>query len=209
MKQISLALMCLGLLACSDANGQDKGQSKAQMQEQATAISANQLTADWIVDTAKSSLSFSGNQSGEAFTGEFGKFDVVINFDPDDLANANVVVSIDMNSADANDAERTDALPGKEWFYVKKFPKAEFAATDFKNIEGKKFEAKGNLTIKDITQAIILPFTLKIENSHAVMDAKLSLNRNTYKIGTGMWASDDWVGHDITVTIHLEADLNK
>ncbi len=194
----------LGLLACSDASGQANETPKPV--PVAKSAAAPTIGANWTVDKTKSSLSFSGSQSGEVFTGTFGSFDAVINFDPDNLGNANVVVTIDTNSADAGEAERTDALPGKEWFYVKKFPLAKFIAADFKHLGGDNYQASGNLTIRDITTKIVLPFTLKLDNTRAVMDAKLTLNRTAYKIGTGMWASADWVGHDIAVNIHVEAD---
>ena len=207
MKHLSVFVGFLGLLACSDATGQ--AEEAPKITPQATAVEKAEIspviTANWAVYKAKSTLSFSGNQSGEAFTGKFENFDAVINFNPDDLATAKVVVTIDTNSADANDAERTDALPSKEWFYVKKFPVAMFKASELKHVQADKYEAKGNLTIRDITQEIVLPFNLKIEDGHATMDATFTLNRTAYKVGTGMWASEDWVGHDVAVNVHIEA----
>jgi len=211
MKHLSVFVGFLGLLACSDATGQ--AEEAPKITPQATAVAKAEIsptiTANWTMDKTKSTLAFSGNQSGEAFTGKFENFDAVINFNPNDLAAAKVVVTIDTNSADAGKAERTDALPSKEWFYVKKFPVAKFVSDDFKLLESDKYTAKGNLTIRDITQEIVLPFTLKVKNGRATMDAAFTLNRTAYKIGTGMWASEDWVGHDIAVNVHLEADQNK
>ena len=211
MRRLALFVGFLGLLACSDASGKaeeaPKGTPKAA--PVIKTVTPPITTANWTVDKTKSSLGFSGSQSGEAFTGAFSDFDAAINFDPADLGSANVVVTIDTNSADAGEAERTDALPGKEWFYVKKFPIAKFEASKFKHIDGEKYEAVGKLTIRGITQKIALPFTLKIENERATMDAKLTLNRTAYKIGTGMWASEDWVGHDVAVNIHIDANQNK
>lgn len=199
MKRLSIVIGFLGLLACSDASGHEKEQS------QSISKTKEQIVSNWTVDKSKSTLTFSGIQSGEIFTGLFSDFDSVINFDPDDLENAKVVVTIDMNSAETGDLESTNALPSKEWFYIKKFPVAKFETSDFKHLGGDKYEAQGNLSIRGITQSINLPFTLKIENGYASMDAALNIKRTNFQIGTGMWASKDWVEHNIGVNVHLEA----
>ncbi len=203
MQRLSLIFGLFGLLACNTACVQ------AQDQQLNTTSEVEKNAAGWTVDKAKTTLSFSGIQSGEAFTGSFADFDAVINFDPNDLTNAKVVVTIDMNSANTDDAESTNALSGKEWFNVRKFPTAKFEAADFTYLENDRYEAKGSLTIRGIKQNINLPFTLKIENGYANMDAGLNLNRTAYKIGTGMWASKDWVEHSIAVKVHLEAQNNQ
>ncbi len=203
MRVLGILITCAVLLAYGQANGQVSQQvlEGVRVDEQSNTL--------WAVNKTKSRLLFSGNQGGEVFTGSFGEFDAVIDFNPDDLAKAKVDVIINMDSAEAGDAERTDALPGKDWFYVKKFPVAKFEAADFEHLGGDKYVVKGSLTIRDIRKKLDLPFTLKIENGNAVMDAKLTLNRTAYKIGTGMWASEAWVSHDIIVNIHLEAQQNK
>lgn len=203
MRRLSFFIGFIGLLACGDANvhAQDPQPHKTDNIEQ--------NISGWTVNKAKSTLAFSGVLSGEAFTGSFADFDAAINFDPDNLATATVVVIIDMNSAETDDVESTNALPGKEWFNIRKFPTAKFEATDFKYLGGDSYEAKGGLSIRGITKSINLPFTLKIENGYANMDAALNLNRTTYKIGTGMWASKDWVEHVIAVRVHLGAQQNK
>ncbi|MCF6220837.1 MAG: YceI family protein [Robiginitomaculum sp.] len=205
MKRLSVFIGFVGLMAGSNANGQNPSQTVVANVTSEQIISGEQTLSGWAVDKTKSTLGFSGKQSGAAFTGSFGDFEASINFDPDNVAAANVAVTIIMNSATTDDSESTNALPGEEWFDVKKFPVAKFEASDFKHLQDDKYEAKGNLTIRNVTQKIVLPFKLKIENKRAIMDAQLSLDRTAYKVGTGMWASKDWVEHDIVVDIHLEA----
>ena len=59
--------------------------------------------------------------------------------------------------------------------------------------------------MRGVTQDVVLPFTLVITDGIAVMDATLALDRSAYKVGIGMWAGDDWVGHQVDVKIHLTA----
>ncbi len=161
--------------------------------------------ANWIVDKAASSLSFSGEQTGEKFTGSFANFDVAINFNPDDLASAKIVATIDLTSADAGDKDRNGALPGKEWFFVKKFPTAKFETTSLSHKGGNTYLATGQLTIRGTAKTVHLPFTLDIENGEATMQGQLSLNRRDYNIGTGMWKDEDWVKHNVDVQLVINA----
>ena len=191
-----IAILSLG--ACSDQG--------AQAQTAVPTSAAPSLQAGWSVDKAKSVLSFSAEQGGEDFTGTFEVFDAQIKFSPDDLASAKVIVDITLASADAGDIERTEALPGKDWFYVKKFPKAKFETTGFTHKGGVQYEAAADLTIRGITKSVTLPFTLTIDDGHASMQGSLSLNRRDYNVGSGMWESEEWAGHQVTVSIVLEAE---
>jgi len=193
-------IAALALSACGDQS--------ATAQTATQAPKTSNASTHWTMDKSKSVLSFSAVQSGEAFTGTFERFDAQISFDPNNLAAANVVVSVDLKSADAGDMERTEALPGKEWFYVKKFPTAKFETTSFTHKGGTSYEAAADLTIRGTTQQIVLPFTLAIEGGHASMLGSLTLNRRDYNVGTGMWKSEDWADHSVGVNIALEADLS-
>ena len=199
MRILAINFVCMALLACSPANGQDAAQPRGQDPA---------WVANWAVDKNKSTLSFTGVQTGETFTGQFTNFDARIKFDPDHLSTAKVMVSIDMASADGGDGERTEALPGKDWFFVKKFPTAQFFAADFTHSGGDQYLAKGRLTLRAVQKNVHLPFSIKIENGHALMDGTLELNRQDFGVGGSMWKNEDWVAHKVKVNVHIEADKN-
>lgn len=163
--------------------------------------------SNWAVDKSTSSIAFSGEQTGEKFTGSFANFDVQITFSPDDLAGAKIVAVIDLASVDAGDKDRNGALPGKEWFFVKKFPTAKFETTGFKHLGGNKYETTGQLTIRGAAKTVTLPFTLDINNGKAVMAGQLNLNRRDFNIGTGMWKDQDWVKHNVGVQVAINAKI--
>jgi len=171
----------------------------------ARAQDGSQAHTNWAVDKTTSSISFSGVQTEEIFTGSFADFDVQISFSSDDLAGAKVVAEIDLASADAGDKDRNGALPGKEWFFVKKFPTAKFEATGFKHLGGNQYETTGQLTIRGTAKTISLPFTLDIKNGQAVMQGQVTLNRRDYNVGTGMWKDEAWVDHNIGVQVVIKA----
>ena len=55
--------------------------------------------AIWKVDTSRSTLKFSGTQTGNVFQGAFNRFTAAIDFDPDHLERSSIRVTIDLASA--------------------------------------------------------------------------------------------------------------
>jgi polyisoprenoid-binding protein YceI len=163
----------------------------------------------WRVDYDKSHLTFAGEQAGKPFTGEFGAYIAKIDMDPADPKNAKIDVTIQMKTAKTGDKQRDTALPGKDWFDVEISPEAVFTSADVKKIDETHFEAKGTLTIKHITQDVTLPFVLSKEGEAVRAKGDLVINRTTYSVGTGEWASEEWVAHKVTIGIDVLASQDK
>lgn len=191
-----LSLTCAAIILCACA---DQGVQKAQ------AAAGDDFSANWAMMDAKSTLSFTSDYDGEAFTGHFSKFTTQIKFDADDLAHAKVIATIDLSSVDANDAERTAALPGKDWFYVKSFPQAIFEAENFTHMGENTYQANGTLTLRGVSKPLVLDFTLDIDGGEADMKGTAHLNRRDFDIGRGMWKSDEYIPHIVDVKISLHA----
>ena len=159
----------------------------------------------WTVDGDTSRLGFVGTQVGTPFEGAFTRFDAEILFDPDDLENAVVTVVIDVASFDSGSAERDDTAMGSEWFDSETFPEARFETSGFTATGDGAYEATASLTIRDVSQSLVLPFTLTIDGDTARMSGEVPLDRRDFDLGTGQWAGADLVGHDVTVTVDLTA----
>jgi len=183
--------------------GNDASTQPAVTQE--TSAVEQPSSHDWNVDYGASSLSFTGTQTGNKFTGKFEKFDAKIRLNPEDLSTAIIEVSIDMSSAKTGDRQRDDAIPGKDWFDVKMFPKAQFLSSSIVRVEGDEYSVAGTLTIRDISKDVSLPFTVKIEGDEAMATGGLSVQRNGFGIGQGQWASDEWVKFDVGIDFTINA----
>jgi len=197
MKQIGFVIALGCLTGCSP--------SGAQAQNVSPSSEASKIKSNWVVDQTASSLSFSSEMNGDAFSGSFGNFTADIRFDPENLSDARIHVSVDMASADAKDEERNDALPGKEWFSVKTFPNAVFTAETVNKTGENDFEAVGNLTIRDVTKPVTLQFNLIIDGNLAKANAQMSIDRSDFGVGSGMWKSEDWVVHNVDVSVVIMA----
>ncbi|CAP55424.1 YceI family protein [Gluconacetobacter diazotrophicus] len=169
------------------------------------APTAPALAAEWTIDPAHSTITFTGTQTGAAFTGHFKRFGGTIIFDPAHPDAGHALVTIDVASAVTGDRQRDEALPGADWFNVAAFPKATFEATHFQSRGGNAYTAQGELSIRGVGQPETLPFTLDITGTTAHAKGHLTLIRSPFGIGQGPWASGQWVALDVGVDIDVTA----
>lgn len=161
--------------------------------------------AEWSVQNAKSHLGFSGTQTGVPFQGSFGKWTAAISFDPAHPETGHVTVVVDMASAQTGDTQRDTALPQPEWFDAQKFPQARFEATRFVAKGGNAYEAPGKLTIRDVSEDLVLPFTLTTTGDQAEARGHITLMRVGFGVGQGPWAAGDNVALEVGVDIDIVA----
>lgn len=205
MKLFAIPLITAFLAAssCSQA-----AEPTAKLLEDPISVAASNsgLNGNWQIVIADSHVKFTATQQGTEFTGAFETFDALINFKEDAIEDASVTANIDLGSVSAGDKDRDGSLPGKDWFYVKKFPKAVFQSDDFIKIDGNNYEARGTLTMKDKSQPLTLPFILDITGGKAEMAGRVTLDRTLWNVGTGAWATDEWVSTDVTVDVKISAE---
>lgn len=159
----------------------------------------------WAILPDISRLEFDAVLYNAPFTGTFRKFGGTIVFDPENLADARADITIDMNAVVTGDSDRDKNIAGAEWFDAGKFPAARYVATKFEKGDGDNYVAIGDLTVRDQTMPVIIPFTLTIANGTAHMQSELTLDRTNFGVGQGQWADESTVGHDVKVRIDLKA----
>lgn len=196
MKRLAAASLLSLLAACGEA---------PSAPATADGAAAAKPAGAWTVDYAESRLGFSATQTGKSFDGEFEKYDATIVFDPADLSKTSIDVAVDMTSAKTGDKQRDTALPGSDWFKAKDFPSARFQSSNVEETGAGAYVAHGSLTIRDATKNIDLPFTLAIDGDTAKASGGLTLLRTDFGVGQGDFATDEWVGLDVKVTVEITA----
>lgn len=172
---------------------------------------AQQTVQGWRIIPAESHLEFEGTQMGAPFKGSFGSFDGKIDFDPANLPASKADITIQMDSVDATSTDRNKYLRMADWFNVAKFPEARFVTTAIeKGLDTNQYVAKGNLTIRDVTLPVILPFTLMIMTTDsgekiARMTGETAINRLDFGVGQGQWSDVKSVGNQVKLRVKLEA----
>ena len=168
------------------------------------------IAADWKLDTSKSTLGFSGTQTGNAFEGKFSSYSAAIAFDPDHLDTSHISVTVDLASAVTGDTQRDTALPGKTWFDTAEFPQAKFDADSIRKTGVGSYEASGKLTLRGVTRPLVLPFTLDINGAAAHAKGHVSLLRGDFGVGQGgPWSSGQWVALEVNVDVDIVAERSN
>lgn len=158
----------------------------------------------WTTDAATSTLTYAASADGEPFTGTFKSFDAAITFDPADLPGSTFDVSIDLASADSGNPDRDETLQTEEFFNTQKQPKARFKAAEFIGSAPGKFTANGTLELNGVTRPVALVFTWKADAKTATLVGETVLDRTQFNVGTGDWADDTTITHQVVVKTTLQ-----
>lgn len=147
-------------------------------------------TRNWIIDPAHSNINFSIRHLViSTVTGSFNVFSgTLLTPQHDNFDSAFITLIIDVYSIDTNNTERDEHLKSPDFFNADEFPQIEFRSASFKHIEGDNYKLGGPLTIKGITNDVILDvlFGGEAKDGFGVMRAGLEItgviNRNDFDI---------------------------
>lgn len=149
--------------------------------------------------TAGSSLGFSGKYQGEAFNGSFPGFATTFTFDPAQLANAKLSVTIPLATATTRNADYDGELRGASFFNSAKFPQARYTATKFRSLGGNKYAADGTLSLRGVNKPVTLTFTWT-PGAKPVLSGTAVVKRLDFGVGGGDWADTSVIPNEIKVT---------
>lgn len=157
----------------------------------------------WEGDQRAGSLQFTAIQAGAKFTGAFKRFTVRLEFDARDPAQGKLHVTVPTASVDTADAERDEIIRSVDFFWTGEYPEAVFHAKGFER-DGAGFVARGELTIRGITQTASVRFGLKPSGKRLAMTGSSELRRLPFGIGQGEWESTEWIGDEVGVRFDLK-----
>ena len=156
----------------------------------------------WTV-AAESHLGYELLFAGSEVDGEFTGFDARIQFDPEMLDTSRFLVVVDLQFIETEDEEHSTALRGPEFFEIDVFPVARFEAAEFRHIAANQFEGTGQLTIRDRTLPLVLPFSFDTNGAGATLAGEVVISRLEFGVGKGDWQFTDWMDEFVTVRYQL------
>jgi polyisoprenoid-binding protein YceI len=162
-------------------------------------VAASPVVAADYVQAPGSVLAFAGTYEGEAFTGRFPGFVTRFSFDPAQLANAKLDVTIPLATASTGNSDYDGEMRGSSFFNAAKFPQAHYTATSFRALGGNNFVANGTLNLRGVSKPVALTFTWT-PGAQPVLSGKASVNRLDFGVGQGDWAETDLVPNAIAVS---------
>lgn len=168
------------------------------------ALALPAMAKGWQTISAHSALTFTNTYQNVEYTGQFRRFDAVINYEPSDLAHAKFDVTIDITSLDTQNGERDQTALGADFFDTAKFPRAHFTTTAFRKAADGKVIADGMLTLRGVSKPVALTVSFKPNGNTATLDVTAQLKRLDFGIGAGQWADPSMIGNGVSVHGHLQ-----
>ncbi|MBO6794473.1 MAG: polyisoprenoid-binding protein [Balneolaceae bacterium] len=181
----------------------------------AAPIMAQDATA-WTVDKSHSSIKFEVRHFFSNVPGAFHEYDANIHFDPNNLDDSKLDVTIQVASVDTENERRDGHLRTPDFFNAEEWPTMSFTSNSIEKVGDNQFVAKGELTIKDVTKDFEMPFTLLGVMDHprregvkiAGFSSEFMLKRNDFGVGTGDYISDAVIGNEVNVKLNVEVNSN-
>ena len=119
------------------------------------------LNGDWEFDPAHTRIGFSARHAMvTTVRGSFNEFSATATFDPANPAATTAEVSVDVASIDTRSEQRDGHLRSGDFFDVENYPEITFVSSKVEEVDENAFAVTGELTIRDITQELMIPIAL-------------------------------------------------
>jgi polyisoprenoid-binding protein YceI len=171
----------------------------------------------FALDQAHSSIGFSVRHLVISKTkGSFHDAVANVMYDKKDITKSSVDVTIKVASIDTDNEDRDNHLKSPDFFDVEKFPEMTFKSKSIKKSKD-GFVAVGDLTIRDVTKEIELPFKIlgivddPWGNTKMGVEAGITIDRRDYGltwskvVETGALV----VGNEVEILLSLEFGKEK
>ncbi len=161
-------------------------------------MSAPAMAADYV-QAPGSTLVFASQYDGETFTGSFPGFTTRLSFDPAQLANAKLDVTIPLAGAKTGNADRDSTLQEADFFDVAKYAQARYTASKFRSLGGNRYAADGTLSLRGVSKPVTLNFTWT-PGAKPVLSGKATVKRLDFGVGGGDWADTQTIPNEVAVS---------
>ncbi len=140
---------------------------------------------------------------GATADGSFKGFSGTIFFDTTNLSMASIKATIDAKSINTGINMRDNTMRDEDYFNVEKYPKISMVSTKIeKNIKENEYTGYFNLTIKNVTKNIKIPFIFTTNSTQATFKGTFTINRTEYGVGDKSALLGDTA--TITITVNTQ-----
>ena len=155
----------------------------------ATAPPLTELTGTYTLDPAHTRIGFVARHAMVTkVRGAFNEFEGTATLDGANPANSSAQVTISTASIDTRNAQRDEHLRSNDFLAMNEYPQITFVSTGARQVDDSTFELTGDLTIKDVTKAITIPFSFEgaakdpFGNLRVGFEGAVTINRKDYGI---------------------------
>jgi polyisoprenoid-binding protein YceI len=172
---------------------------------------------EYKIDKGHSQVGFSARHMMISnVTGRFAAFEGTLTLDPKDVTKSSVKVTVKTASVNTENAARDNDLRNSELLDVQKYPEMTFQSTRIEK-RGSQLVLIGNLTLKDVTRQVEIPFTLSGPvtdpwgNVRLAAEGSTSINRRDFHVTYDhkMLDGSAIVGDEVKITLSVEGTRPK
>jgi len=161
---------------------------------------ASTAHAQTLHSLTKSAVTFEIKNLGIKTGGSIGGLKADIKFDPADLNKSKIEASIDATSINTDNTLRDEHLRGDNYFNTAVYPKILMTSTGFKSKGGNSFIGLFDITIKNKTKPVTVPFTYSATGNAATFKGNFKINRRDFGVGGNSMT----LGDEVTILLTVE-----
>lgn len=114
-------------------------------------------TATWTLDKAHAKIGFAiSHMMISEIEGQFKNFDIKVANAKEDLSDAEIEFTAQVNSIDTNNEMRDAHMKKDDFFHAEQFPTISFKSKSFKKVDERNYKLNGDLTLMGVTKNITL-----------------------------------------------------
>ncbi len=121
-------------------------------------------------------------------------------FDKNKLTKSSFDITAEVSTLNTDNKKRDHHLQAADYFDVERFPLMHITGKPVL-VKGNAYILKGNLTIKDVTKAIEIPFTVTPQQNKILFSGAFKINRLQYHVGE----SSAILADDVKITFQVLA----
>lgn len=162
-------------------------------------LAGTAVAAPWQSIPEDSEIRFEAQFEGAEAEGTFRRFTVTL--DPDALQTGlgQLIVRIEVASADMFSGELNEAIAEPDWFDFAGAPTAVYRSAAIEPDGPGRYRAHGELQLKCATRPVEVLFDWRRTDTRAYLSGTTHLRRGDFCIGNGDWAADDSIGQAVRV----------
>lgn len=147
------------------------------------------LAGSYTLDPAHTRIGFVARHAMVTkVRGAFHEFEGAATIDGDDFSKSTATVTIQATSIDTGNEQRDGHLRSNDFLGMDEYPEITFVSTGVSQDGPTAFELTGDLTIKDVTRSVTIPFEFEgaatdpFGNARVGFEGSVTINRKDYGI---------------------------
>lgn len=154
----------------------------------------------------RSALGFEVIYQGTSLHANFNSFSATIEFDPENLDDSLIDVTVALADVVTNSSSGNEILLGSDFFDAASFPTARYRAARFSSFGGYLFEAAGDLVLRGVSRPVNLKFVFfpGFDAGEANVEGGAELQRLDFGVGQGDWADTSEIENEVVVSFSLK-----